>query len=74
MGRTRFADTPRRSGLLDVIKYYPNKEYWKTGADKVIFSLLHLVGGSASITSVNYLYRHHNFNNSQTTLTTGNKK
>lgn len=63
-----------RKSSLDILKYYPNKEFWKTGADKVIFSLLHLVGGSANITSVNYLYRHHNTNNSQTSLITGNKK
>lgn len=63
-----------RKTALDILKYYPNKIYWKTGADKVIFSLLHLVGGSANITSINYLYRHHSENNSQTTLTSGNKK
>lgn len=63
-----------RKSALDILKFYPNKKYWKTGADKVIFSLLHLIGGSANITSVNYLYRHHNQNNSQTTLMTGNKK
>lgn len=63
-----------RKSALDILKFYPDKKYWKTGADKVIFSLLHLVGGSAKITSVNYLYRHHIKNNSQTTLTTGNKK
>lgn len=63
-----------RKSALDILKYYPSKEYWKTGADKVIFSLLHLIGGSATITSVNYLYRHHGANNSQTTLTTGDKK
>lgn len=63
-----------RKSALDILKFYPNKQYWKTGADKVIFSLLHLIGGSANITSINYLYRHHNSNNSQTTLTTGSKK
>ena len=63
-----------RKSALNILKFYPNKEYWKTGADKVIFSLLHLIGGSANITSVNYLYRHHDNNNSQTTLCTGNKK
>ena len=63
-----------RKEALEIIKIYPDVSYWKTGADKVVFSLLHLIGGSANITSVNYLYRHHNENNSQTTLTTGNKK
>ena len=63
-----------RKSSLEILKFYPEKEYWKTGADKVVFSLLHLLGGSANITSVNYLYRHHSENNSQTSLTTGNKK
>lgn len=63
-----------RKSALDILKFYPDKAYWKTGADKVIFSLLHLIGGSANISSINYLYRHHNKNNSQTSLCTGNKK
>ncbi|MBR5304868.1 MAG: glycosyltransferase family 2 protein [Candidatus Gastranaerophilales bacterium] len=63
-----------RKSALDILEFFPDKSYWKTGADKVIFSFLHLVGGSANITSINYLYRHHSENNSQTTLTTGNKK
>ena len=32
-----------RKSALDILNFYPNKEYWKTGADKVIFSLLDLV-------------------------------
>lgn len=63
-----------RKSALDILNYYPDKKFWETGADKVIFSLLHLIGASCNITSVNYLYRHHKNNNSQTTLTTGNKK
>jgi len=63
-----------RKEALDILKYYPDVNFWKTGADKVIFSLLHLIGGSANITSVCYLYRHHETNNSKTTLSTGNKK
>lgn len=63
-----------RKSSLDILKYYPDKEYWKTGADKVIFSFLHLIGGSINISAICYLYRHHSKNNSQTTLTTGDKK
>lgn len=63
-----------RRSALDILNYFPDKEYWTTGADKVVFSLLHLIGGSANISSVCYLYRHHSKNSSQTTLTTGNKK
>lgn len=63
-----------RKSALDIIKYYPNQQYWKTGADKVVFSFLHLIGGSVNISAVCYLYRHHKNNNSQTSLTTGEKK
>ena len=63
-----------RKSALKILEYYPNKEYWKTGADKVIFSLLHLIGGSCNISAVCYLYRHHGNNNSETSLTTGDKK
>ena len=63
-----------RKSALDILKYFPDKEYWKTGADKVIFSLLDLVGKSANIDAICYLYRHHGSNNSQTQLTTGKKK
>ena len=63
-----------RKSALEILHLYPNKEYWKTGADKVLFSLLHLVGGSACITNIGYLYRHHGLNNSQTSLIVGDKK
>ncbi len=70
---------PMSSGMfrrtsLDILKYYPDIKYWKTGADKVIFSFLHLIGGSVNISAICFLYRHHNSNSSQTTLTCGNKK
>lgn len=63
-----------RKSALDILKYFPDKKYWKTGADKVIFSLLDLVGSSVNISAVCYLYRHHSLNNSQTSLTMGKKK
>lgn len=63
-----------RKTSLEILKYYPDKNFWKTGADKVIFSLAHLIGGSINTSAVCYLYRHHDSNNSKTTLTTGNKK
>lgn len=63
-----------RKSALEILKYYPDKKYWKTGADKVIFSLLHLVGGSINTNAVLWLYRHHNSNSSQTNITTGDKK
>lgn len=63
-----------RRSALEILEYYPDKKYWKTGADKVIFSLLHLIGGSINISAVCYLWRHHGANNSKSPLTTGAKK
>ena len=63
-----------RKSALDILKFYPDVNYWKTGADKVLFSFLDLVGSSCIIDSICYLYRHHGENNSQTTLLTGDKK
>ena len=63
-----------RKSALEILKYYPDKSFWKTGADKVIFSLAHLIGASINTSAVCYLYRHHECNNSKTTLTTGAKK
>ena len=71
--------TPMSSGMfrrtsLDILKHYPDIKYWKTGADKVIFSFLHLIGGSINISAVCFLYRHHQKNSTQGTLTYGNKR
>ncbi|MBQ8848350.1 MAG: glycosyltransferase [Candidatus Gastranaerophilales bacterium] len=63
-----------RKEALEILKFYPNKEFWKTGADKVIFSLLHLIGGSANIDYIGFLYRHHDNNASSTGVSTGNKR
>lgn len=63
-----------RKSSLEILEYYPDIKYWKIGADKVIFSLAHLIGGSINTSAICYLYRHHDKNNSNTTLTTGNKK
>ncbi len=63
-----------RREALKILDFYPDKAFWKTGADKVIFSLLHLVGGSVNISCVCYLYRYHNLNNSQSTKPVGTKK
>jgi len=63
-----------RKSALNILKYYPDCLYWKTGADKVIFSFLHLIGGSINIDAVCFLYRIHNENNFNTSKNTGNKK
>ncbi len=63
-----------RKSALDILKYYPDKEYWKCGADKVIFSLLHLIGSSANIDAVLFLYRVHSSNNFNSSNLSGDKK
>ncbi len=63
-----------RKSAIEILKFYPDIKYWKTGADKVIFSLLHLIGGSINTNAVLWLYRQHSLNNSNTNLSTGNKK
>ena len=62
-----------RKSAIEILKYYPNIKYWKICADKVVFSLLHLIGGSCNISSICYLHRHHFESNSNVSLTTGNK-
>ena len=63
-----------RKNAIDILKYYPDKKYWRSGADKVIFSLLHLIGGSANIDAVCFLYRTHGNNNFNNSKFSGNKK
>ena len=63
-----------RKSALDILKYFPDKSYWRSGADKVIFSLLHLIGGSANIDTVLFLYRTHSSNNFNSSNFSGNKK
>jgi len=63
-----------RKSSLDLLKYFPNKAYWKTGADKVVFSLAHLLGGSINTDAILYLYRHHGKNSSETGIIQGEKK
>lgn len=63
-----------RKNAIELLKYYPDKTYWRSGADKVIFSLLHLIGGSANIDSTLFLYRIHSNNNFNSTNFSGNKK
>lgn len=46
---------------LDILKFYPDIKFFKTQAYRVIFPLVHLVGESANISAVCYLYRYSNF-------------
>ena len=52
----------------------PDKGFWRSGADKIIFSFLHLIGGSVNISAVCFLYRIHGSNNFASSKNTGNKK
>ena len=63
-----------RKNALEILKYYPDKEFWKSGADKVIFSFLHLIGGSINISAITFLYRTHNNNCFNESKNMGNKK
>lgn len=61
----------RKSPLLYLLKY-ENYLKWKRGADKFIFSFLHLIGGSATISAPLVAYRRHNTNVSSTNPVMGN--
>jgi len=63
-----------RKNALDIIFNYPDIEYWKMDADKVIFSLLNLTGSSANIDAVCYLFRHPEESNPNNNSNTDNKK
>ena len=63
-----------RKSALDIVKLYPDIKYWKSGADKVIFSFLHLIGGSINISAVCFLYRVHKANSFNTSTNAGDKK
>jgi len=63
-----------RKNAIDILQFFPNKAYWRSGADKVIFSLLHLLGGSAKIDAVCFLYRTHSSNNFNSSNFLGDKK
>ena len=63
-----------RKNAMKILDYFPDKQYWKSGADKVIFSLLDLIGGSANIDTTLFLYRTHSNNNFNSSPFIGNKK
>lgn len=61
-----------RKSALDFLLLFKNTDNYKTGADKLIFSFLHLLGGSALISSTLYAYRRHNNNQSESNPLIGN--
>lgn len=61
-----------RKAPLDYLLLYKTPEDWKKGADKIVFSFLHLIGGSASISAPLMAYRRHNTNLSSANPVLGN--
>lgn len=61
----------RRAPLEYLLKYKTPSD-WKKGADKIVFSFLHLIGGSATISAPLMAYRRHNTNLSSANPVLGN--
>lgn len=61
-----------RKSALEFLLLFKETEHYKTGADKFIFSFLHLIGGSALISQTLYAYRRHSANQSESNPLTGN--
>lgn len=61
-----------RAAPLKYLLRYKNPSDWKKGADKITFSFLHLIGGSAFISAPLFAYRRHNTNLSSANPVTGN--
>ena len=61
----------RKAPLMFLLKY-KNYKKWMRGADKFIFSFLHLIGGSATISAPLFAYRRHSTNVSSTNPVFGN--
>ena len=55
-----------RKSAAEILLKYDTPQDWMKGADKILFSFLHLIGGSATISAPLYAYRRHNTNISQT--------
>ncbi len=55
-----------RRSALEFLLLYKNIENYKTGADKFIFSFLHLLGSSAVVSRPLFAYRRHGNNSSGT--------
>lgn len=61
----------RHAPLKYLLKYKTPKD-WMKGADKIVFSFLHLIGGSATISAPLFAYRRHTTNLSSTNPVLGN--
>lgn len=61
-----------RMAPLKYLLKYKNPKDWMKGADKIVFSFLHLIGGSAVISAPLFAYRRHSTNLSSTNPVLGN--
>ena len=61
-----------RKAPLEYLLRYKNPKDWKKGADKIVFSFLHLIGGSATISAPLMAYRRHKTNLSSANPVLGN--
>ena len=61
-----------RKAPLDYLLLYKTPSDWRKGADKIVFSFLHLIGGSAAISAPLMAYRRHKTNLSSANPVTGN--
>lgn len=63
-----------RKSAADFLLRYPTPSDWKKGADKIAFSFLHLIGGSALISAPLMAYRRHKTNLSCANPVLGNMR
>ncbi len=61
-----------RKSAADFLLKYPTPKDWKKGADKIAFTFLHLIGGSATISAPLFAYRRHKTNLSSANPVIGN--
>lgn len=68
---------PTTSGMMrksaaEFLLKYPTPKDWKKGADKIAFTFLHMIGGSALISAPLFAYRRHKTNLSSANPVIGN--
>ena len=61
-----------RKSAADFLLKYPDPKDWTKGADKIAFTFLHLIGGSALISAPLFTYRRHKTNLSSANPVIGN--
>ncbi len=61
-----------RKSAAEILLKYPTPKDWMKGADKIAFTFLHLIGGSALISAPLFAYRRHKTNLSSANPVLGN--